>query len=695
MLNLLKKYGFVFWLSIITIRYIATSLEKIPRPYEMTAILCGVILLCTITPYLFKNRIYMMPATLSWVLLIALTVAPLLGGTIQDILFFCWIFILSQIIGTKILVIIVKKFDLSWLETFVLTTAIGFNVFSLLIFGLSVFHILYTQIIYAVFLFLTLVFSTDILRFGKEVYDKGCEYRVILKNVMASPFLSAIIAISLIMITVNFIVVLAPEVQYDALNYHLTVSKLYIANHGTVNLPNIMQSYFAKSTEMLYVLGMMLSGQIAAKLFSFAFGILSALTIFSIGKRYFSLEIGILGAVLFYMMPMTGWLSTTTYNELAITFYILLTAMVFLLWQKSKNKELLFLCGILAAGALSAKLYAILFLLPIGCLVLFFCWQFTQGRFRNFFNELAIFIAPTLLLTFPWIWITYAQTGNPLFPFFNALFKSNLLPHSNNFMNLATFGFGESLKSFLTTPWNITYFSSKYVEAHDGVMGILMLTSLPGLLFLRKSSVTLFIFLINLCALAIWFFIGQYARYLMPAYAFFALVSAYLFYYFFNYNKEKLFIKRILQVLILIYLFFTIPIYLSSFVKISNIIPYKVVFGIQTKDEYLTKALGIYPAALYLNKQYRPNEIKIFLVGPEYRYYIDAPVYNTNSLNMQDFPFNANPSDIISYIKNKGITHILIDTHEKNQLWYTRFVKPQYMQVEFTSDRAILYKLLP
>jgi 4-amino-4-deoxy-L-arabinose transferase-like glycosyltransferase len=109
----------------------------------------------------------------------------------------------------------------------------------------------------------------------------------------------------------------------------------------------MFHSYFAKSAEMLYGLALIISGQITAKLLSFSFGILILLAIISFGKRFFSLETGIIAAALFYACPLVDWISTTTDVDLAVTFYIFCAVFSLSIWWKTGEKGFLLLCSLM------------------------------------------------------------------------------------------------------------------------------------------------------------------------------------------------------------------------------------------------------------------------------------------------------------------------------------------------------------
>ena len=123
-------------------------------------------------------------------------------------------------------------------------------------------------------------------------------------------------------IFLNLVWAVAPEIQFDANNYHLAVSKIYLRNHGFIDLPYFFHSYFYHFVEMLFTFGLALRGAAAAKLLSFAFSLIAAAAVFSLGRLVFDERTGIWAAAFFYTTPLTRWLSGTAYIDHAVAIHI-------------------------------------------------------------------------------------------------------------------------------------------------------------------------------------------------------------------------------------------------------------------------------------------------------------------------------------------------------------------------------------
>jgi hypothetical protein len=709
MMKDLRKYAFLCWLLFITAAYVYTCLKWLKNPfnrspydYLLSLIIISSMLSVSLLAMLLRKKGYIIPLFLAFLSAIFFLIISILSKSFADLLVCLWLLILAWVIGKRVIGLICKELPISWLEKGIFSIAAGFGFYSVLMFGLGLTGLLYREFTFSAFVLISAIFVKDIRLLFKEAFREIKNIPSLIKDAPDASFVSALLSLILISILINFIGAIAPEIQYDALNYHLTVPRIYIESHRIVDLPHIFQSYFAKSIEMLYTLGLILSGQIAAKLISFSFGILLVIAIISFGKRFFSFETGVTGAALFYISPLVGWLSTTTYIDLAVAFYIFSAIYALILWWKIGHRGLLIICGLMSGLALSAKLNAALVVVPIGLSVIAISYRLAGKSLSRHLSQLALFGIPILFIVAPWYLITYFHTGNPVFPFYNALFKSPLWPYENTFMNLKDFGMGYGLKDFFLLPWNITYHTQSYMEGTpDGVIGITFLMIFPFIFLVikKKSSVIPIVLTAIIVAfIGIWFIIGQYARYLLPILPVMTLMVGYLFLQFSA--GQSRFFAAIRNMTIIAGLSATIPIFLVYSWNIPERVPFKVALGIESKEHYLGRVIRTYEADLYLNRQYDSEKIKVLLIGPEYRFYLNAVGEEPKtSLNLRGFFDIKTNEELSKYLKGKHFTHILIDTFaapiiERGVL---EIVNEEFLsnhaQLEFANTYSALYKL--
>ena len=164
--------------------------------------------------------------------------------------------------------------------------------------------------------------------------------------------------------------------------------------------------------------------------------------------------------------------------------------------------------------AASAKAVT-LTLLPIPLLLLawkYRTWLGTVGL-RRLLAGVVLFLA---IGTIPYV-TAWWLTGNPVFPFFNGIFKSPYFP-AVNFDSASIFGKG--------VPWDIlyraTFESGKYLEAVAGVSGFQwLLLFVPAMLMLaanRQSRGIVLIFAGSSIVFLVFHSVS-YLRYVFPAWA--------------------------------------------------------------------------------------------------------------------------------------------------------------------------------
>ncbi|HYK98765.1 MAG TPA: glycosyltransferase family 39 protein, partial [Candidatus Acidoferrales bacterium] len=153
------------------------------------------------------------------------------------------------------------------------------------------------------------------------------------------------VAILAVLLIVALVEVVAPELQYDALSYHLGLPREYVAAAAIVDRPEQPQSYYYLGMDMDLLLAMFLSGQTAARLLSFAYVLVGAVAMYSCGADLFSRRAGAIAAALYLATPMVGWEATTTYVDGAAATCGLLAAVAAIRARRDQSVRLAVLAG--------------------------------------------------------------------------------------------------------------------------------------------------------------------------------------------------------------------------------------------------------------------------------------------------------------------------------------------------------------
>ena len=311
----------------------------------------------------------------------------------------------------------------------------------------------------------------------------------------------------------NLVGTVAPPSFEDALAYHFAVPKIWLQQHQITELPWHLESYQPFTIEMLFLLGMALSGGTLSALFHWLFGVLIAASLFTFQRRHVPGSSPLVAACIFYLSGLIAWESTSGFVDLGLTFFAHLSIFGILNWlQRRRDTAWLAVSGIFAGLAAGSK-YVGLFV-PV-CLLLMLLVALRGVRFtRDAGTAAAIFGLCAFSVGSPWYIKNALQTGDPLYPFGLALFGHGAL---DQFLPGLSQGFAakKDLLDFLLLPFRLTFSGDRFGKSQ--LLGPLFLSFLPLLGWALKERRTLRLLSMFAGAyLAIWFFTAQQVRFLLP-----------------------------------------------------------------------------------------------------------------------------------------------------------------------------------
>jgi hypothetical protein len=595
----------------------------------------------------------------------------LAGGNLWGILAFMWLLSVAWALGGRILRLLVGKQADLHLRSAVVAVGLGFGCYSLLMLVLAVIGLLYNWLAVGLLIVLTIALGRDLVAGGKELARQLQRLPQGLGLGAAARDRTYLLAVTIVAAAVCLTALvgsLAPEIHYDALNYHLSVPKTYVDNHRVVDLSYISHSNFAHNVEMDFAFGLLLGGQRTAKLFHFTFGVLTALAIFVFCRDLFSPTIGVLAAVLFYTTPLVVWESTLAYVDLAVTFYFFAATDAAVQWWRGGDDGWLIVSGSMAGFAVAAKLNGLLAVVPLGVSLVFI----GLARYRHDVPKLAAqllkFGVAALLSAGPWFGFTYRLTGNPIFPFYNAVFRSPLWPQTNTFLNFAEYGMSRDLATLILLPWTMTFHSVAFTEANsNGLLGPVLL--LPLCLIFLVQRIHKEIWLLAFLAagsMVLWGMIVQFLRYILLAWPLICVIAAYavarLADELASTGHRSSLLGGTVQALLLVMLIVERPIDVVNAWDIPERIPYKVALGLESRENYLSRILPVHDALTFVNQGHGANGVRILSVGSEFRLYSDAPLEGTwTSTRLWGLESTLEDEQLINLIRRWGFTHLLVD----------------------------------
>lgn len=278
-------------------------------------------------------------------------------------------------------------------------------------------------------------------------------------------------AVLAIVLGAQLLAALKPEVSSDGLGMHL-VLPASVAQHGSWSFDHREHAWalMPAGADALFTGVYLLGGEAAPKLLNFAFLCWIAAILVREGRGYAGPVRGWIGAALFASTPLVLLVTGSLFVE-NVWAALLLGAAVATLRREFG------VAGLLAGVAVGVKLIAAAFVAPLMLLVLV-----TGGseRWR------AVALAATLAAP-PYVF-AYVRSGNPVFPFVNAMFQSPDYESDKNFSDRRF----EGLRLTAKTPYEITFASQKYIEGQGGAAGFQWLwLFVPGLIAARRRELRL------------------------------------------------------------------------------------------------------------------------------------------------------------------------------------------------------------
>jgi hypothetical protein len=663
-------------------------------------VLIGIGLFC----WLWRGKLLILTTLLGVVAFVILNITRAHTGIAWLVL--AWLLMVSAGLGSKTLRWFVGPIKISILERLILAIAVGLGELALLTLAMGLFHVLHRELVYAVLSGLTILFLPATLRFLRQLVRLAGEVRS-MWQVLDMRVSSVGLSVLGICLLGALVWAVAPSIHYDALNYHLGVPAIYVQQHAVVEVPEEFRSYWAHNAEMLYTLALALVGQPLPTLIHLTFGLLTMGLVFSLGKRLAGTRVGLIGAVLFYSLPIVTWESGTAYTDLMVTLYAFGTLYAAAVWWLEQDEAWLTVAGLMAGFGLGTKLNAVLVLFPLSLFV-GSGLLLRYGLSRRCLMGLLRSAIPTALLFAPWLVRDWLWTGNPIFPFYNTIFQSPKWRHDNAFRNIGMFGMWHRIVDLVRLPWDLVAHADKFGEATVAASGSVPLSALPWLYLLEfreKRHLLILCFFVGISVM-LWFSVGRYLRFLLPIFPALALLAAL--------NIEALWLRvsehhwrkqiAIAGLMVaLSYIVATRAVHTVWGWQIPDRYPYRVALGLETPERFLSRAVPVYDSLKFLDQQ-DDGKHRVFSIGNEFRMYTLSRIFSVHgSRDAGLIAFLLLPgSNVARALKQQGYDFLLINQNDikaRPTMYQVSVLDElflrQFARLEFARHNVYVYRLFP
>ncbi|MDI6736194.1 MAG: glycosyltransferase family 39 protein [bacterium] len=562
-------------------------------------------------------------------------------------------------IGYKLLKLFRMKFYSLGVE-FIFSTGLGLGFFSLLTLGAGFLGLLSPVIFYPLILITFLVSMREIGRIGRIGQIQFDCFSIISGTCLGIILLLGII-----------LAIGGPPILFDSLVYHLAIPDIYLENHKIVNIPYLVFSNYPLNVEMLFAMAMGLKGDTLAQLIHFSFGILTGLSIYVLTKTYFGRRQGLIAMLIFFSMPSILLTMTFTFNDLGLTYYVVLAVYAMISWRKINDNRWLILSGLMTGLAIGVKYSGIICLiLLLGTIVI--------TRYRTpkvALKESFIFLLTALLPVIPYLIKNLIFVGNPVYPFLYEVFGGENWSDFNSLrftQEMSHYGPGHSgILRYLSLPFFITC----DWKTGDIPIGPLLFACLPFLFFIKNVDKTIK-YLLVFCGVyfLVWINTSMVIRFLFPALVLLCPVAGYVI----KELKGKLpllpplFESAIVMALILnIYTLYTAigehpDFYLGNKTRVTSYPRQEKLLSAEPVKDY-------YQVIKFINEQL-PQGSKILFIGEPRRYYCQRMVLTSSELDTaiisELVKESRNTKEIFVRLRILGVTHILYNKH--NTGWLIR-----------------------
>ena len=558
-------------------------------------------------------------------------------------------------------------------------------------------------------------------------------------------FVNIIIAVFTATLIIAIIILSsAPPVSRDALTHHLAVPKLYL-NHGSIyEIPSLKFSYYPMNLDLLYLIPLYLGNDIAPKYIHFFFGLLTTFLIYMYLKKRINTTYALFGALFFLSIPVIVKLSITAYVDLGLVFFSTASIIFLFKWIESDFRfKHLIVSAVFCGLALGTKYNAIIVFFLLSIFVIFAYIKAHDNSENKPVSAKSIkalsssltFIIVSLLVFSPWMIRNYTWTKNPVYPLYQNFFKQldaktiSSTPGKNNNVLVETkkntgnkkwssfairrIIYKESLPKIALIPVRIFFEGEDGNPIHfDGKLSPFLFI-LPFFAFvgfkendkLLKTEKKILLAFSILYILFAFFKTDMRIRYIAPVIPPLVILAAMGLYNIFLSLRIRFsfFSAKIYQYCLFAFITVIILGNATYIIKQFDYVkPFGYLSGKISRDKYIERYRPEYAAFKYANINISPDSKILCLFLGNRRYYSDRDVLFGENIFIS---YVKNKNKIISNMRKKGITHLLIwhnpfnrwannNFNDKEKELVNNFFKENTMLV-FSKGEYGLYELIP
>jgi hypothetical protein len=516
------------------------------------------------------------------------------------------------------------------------------------------------------------------------------------------------VVVSVVAVAFAFVAALAPEIEYDALWYHLWVPKLWMAAGHPVDISTEYVMLYPFTFELVYGAGMAVGGAVAAKLLHWLCLPLTALVVFECTRRFLPGARPWAAAAVLVTTPTVFWESTTSYVDLALGLYLTLGVYSTLRYvgdgrsrrgaaQAASHR--LWMAAVSLGLAAAIKHLALIAVAVVGVGLFVDELRRTRNPWRATMPGLAV-SAVAFALASPWYARAWIATGNPFFPEVGRLFglapgRWDALSEQGLDAFKSRFGYPRTPLSIAALPWNVTMHGARF----GGCLGWAFLATLPAIAARRISWATWWLLFILASYVALWASpVSSFQmRFLVPMAPVAAMLAAAGIGAILDLGRRRM--RSIAAATGACLLAINLPPFtvihegdrhgwFEWLTHVTRGVPLPVVVGHQSADDYLRANIRTYGAWQYLS-QAAPPDARVLEVGGGDEFYARRNRLPSDSMAARALWRRGNqaPPDVLDEARRLGISYVLID---KSWIWNGQAERLAISAARFRGQHLVL-----
>jgi len=482
---------------------------------------------------------------------------------------------------------------------------------------------------------------------------------------------------------VEVLLCLTPPISRDALIHHLAIPKIWIRHGGFFETSWAPFSYFPMNIDLLYVIPLLFGSDLVPALIHMLFGLGTGYLVYAYLKNQAGKAWGMFGLLVFVSTPMVMRLSITAYVDLGMIFFTTASVLCYLRWRDDQYENVKWLllsavCMGLAAGTKYNALISWVFLNGAVC----FLYARDTGRQLQAIRWGGLFFLVVLAAASPWFVKNLILTGNPIYPLMDNLFA---LVHGGreiagflaagdadawgyNLIRNRTLFYGEEVWQILLLPLRIFFEGRDHSPQHfDGVLSPLFALAIPFAFVGNRKGHRSFLFLFIVFVFIVSAFMADLRiRYILPTVPFMTILAVMGIR-----NGTEWLQSRRSHALMLAgraVLFSVALLIAANLVYLGNrftdIRPLPYLLGAESRDDFLSRQVGSYPATAFINRNL-PDDAVVYLLYLSGRgYYLDRDYIHHVGLETGIVKAmvrsSADAETLTVFLRSLGGTHLLV-----------------------------------